>query len=65
MVASDIGIDMPKLAEAPVATVDLSKVLLDVAVDGDPIKADFRDLFQSTKIVTTVGPNRHFRWIPE
>ena len=57
VVSGDISVDVAQLAEPPVLLSDGAELLLDVAIDGDPVEADRRDLLEAFEVVGAVGAN--------
>lgn len=52
-----IGVDVTQLAKAPVLVADGTEFLFDVAVNGNTVKTDRRDLLQAIEIACLKGPD--------
>jgi hypothetical protein len=57
VITGNIGVDVTKLAKAPVLVANGTEFLFDVAVNGNTVKTDRRDLLQAFEIACLKGPD--------
>lgn len=55
VVPCDVVVYVAQFAPAPIAAADGAELGLDIAVNGDAVKADGSDLFESVKVLRAVG----------